>query len=249
MVVPPERLRKPLSGTEEQLSHIKALGELAWGIGLDSPDAHQALKGVFRKPLLVALRGETCHQMLDLTITNTAIKWHEKVGRSEVAVVLWNLIFKDQVIAPSVPAELVQDAVVLMEVIPRMGEDNVRRQASFQGLEVLLDPSAFKWKKTVTKIEDFDVPRSSAFQEQGGTVSSFALAVSSGAEDHPVKMEVSASSQQLQDGAATADLNVVGMRTKAEDLQRPASILEVKSKHLPSQCPFIHTCQGALPLA
>src|SRR5690242_19467712 len=136
-----------------------------------------------------------------------------------------------------------------MKIMPGVREDEVRGHARFQVFEVFLDLYAFEREKTVSKIEDFDRPLGSPFEEKGGAAPRFALAIGPGAKDDPINVDVPARSEQLQDSAATADLNVVGMGAQAKNLQRPAYVLEGESKHVLTQCPFIHTCQGAFPLA
>src|SRR5262249_60651339 len=59
-----------------------------------------------------------------------------EIGRPEVAVVLGDLVLEDEVVAEGVPGQLTGQAVVLMEVAARVGQDQVR----CQGLERLEEP-------------------------------------------------------------------------------------------------------------
>ena len=71
-----------------------------------------------------------------------------KTWDAEVAVVLGNLVFQDQVVAKSIPREVRQDPVILMAIVAVVGEDEVRREG-FQRLERRLDARAVVGKKIV----------------------------------------------------------------------------------------------------
>ena len=51
----------------------------------------------------------------------------ENVWRSEIAVVLRDLVLEDEVVAKRVPGELAGEAVILVEVVPSVREDEVGR--------------------------------------------------------------------------------------------------------------------------
>src|ERR1700730_5462185 len=79
------------------------------------------------------------------------------------------------------------------------------------------------------------------------------LSNSNGAEYHPVEHAVRILCCQTKNRAATTDLNVVGMGTQAQDVQRTRAIgLEVKPDQAPTPAdgwPFFHKHQGAFPVA
>ena len=64
--------------------------------------------------------------MSHLRCRSCARQRHEHVRHAEVAVELGNFVFEDQVIAERVPGQLVDDAVVLVQIVPAVREDHVR---------------------------------------------------------------------------------------------------------------------------
>ena len=61
---------------------------------------------------------------------------------AEVAVVLGDLVLQHRVVAPGVPGQLRDQAVVLVPVVAEVGEDEVGRPVTLERLEVLLHPGA-----------------------------------------------------------------------------------------------------------
>ena len=68
--------------------------------------------------------------MPDLAPADVLGERHEKARSTQVSVVLWNLVLEDHVIPERVPDELGHGAVVLMGVVARGGEDQIRERAA-----------------------------------------------------------------------------------------------------------------------
>src|SRR5216683_1818968 len=115
---------------------VESLGKFSGRAHFDAPNAHESCKSIRRKPLLVPLGSKTRHQVFYLALASLAIKRNIEIGRAQVAIILWNLIFEDHVIPPGVPGQLVDDPVVLMQILSRMSKDHVRRSLGLQLFEV-----------------------------------------------------------------------------------------------------------------
>src|SRR5439155_14763684 len=114
-----------------QLTAMKALGKTSWRICLDTAKAHQPQKKVLGKPLFVALSPEEAHQKLHFALRNDFGKRHEKIRLPQIGVVLWNLVFENEMVAESIPGEFREQAVVLMEIMPEMSKDQIGSKGPF----------------------------------------------------------------------------------------------------------------------
>ena len=76
---------------------------------------------------------------------------HEAVGRTEVPVVLRDLVLQHQVTPPGVPGQVADGAVVLMAVVAVVGKDKIWIGFGFQFFEKFLDPGAIVGKETVAE--------------------------------------------------------------------------------------------------
>src|SRR5262245_18669397 len=82
---------------------------------------------------------------------------YKEVGGSDVAIVFRDLIFEDQVISKGVPSELRYQAVVLVQVLAVVGEDDIRGDRLLERLEELLYLGPQVRKETVLEVSDHDV--------------------------------------------------------------------------------------------
>ena len=62
----------------------------------------------------------------ELLLDERLVERDEDVRTAEIAVVLRDLVLEDQVVAERVPRELAGEPVVLVEVVPRVREDEIR---------------------------------------------------------------------------------------------------------------------------
>ncbi len=88
---------------EKHLAAMEGLGVTRGRGCLDSTQPHQAMEEVNGKPLLVSLRTEIAHQRLNSSAADRLGQRHEKVWRSQVSVVLRDLVLKDEVIPEGIP--------------------------------------------------------------------------------------------------------------------------------------------------
>src|SRR5229473_2282098 len=127
------------SAFEQELVRVESLGISARSRRLDAADPHQAPHRFRREPAFPALRLERRQDMIHLRATRRFIQRHVAVGRGEIAVVLRDFVFEDQVVPKRVPGEVRNHSVILMPVPPIVGEHEIRGDLRLQVLEVLLD--------------------------------------------------------------------------------------------------------------
>jgi hypothetical protein len=165
--------------------------------------------------MFVSLGLEATHKVTNLAVGDFAIERDKKVGRTQVAIVFGDFVFQDEMIPPSVPRKLVYDAVVLMEIVARVGQNQVGREPAFQVLKKLLYLDALIGKEAVAELQDGDMLGSGTLQEKGRAAAGFAFAIRAGAKNDPVEFQIAPGTQELENRAAAADLDVVGMSTEA----------------------------------
>ena len=75
-------------------------------IGFDTAQPKRRQKGLARKPRLGGLAPETAMQLIDLLLASDGIEMNEDVWCPDIAVVLRNLVFQDEMISESVPCQI-----------------------------------------------------------------------------------------------------------------------------------------------
>ena len=153
-------------------------------------------------------------------------------------------------VAPGVPAELGDEAVVLVPVRERVREDQVRVELALEILEALLDPQALPRQEAVAERERVQPLGPVRAQEAERALPGLAQPRPVGAEHGPVDLRARRPLEQPQQRPAAADLDVVAVRADAQH-ERP--ILSPQSQaELPHQAalrPCWSTRHGASPPA
>src|SRR5664280_103336 len=103
--------------------------------GLDAAQAHETLESLRLEPASLPLTGECPRQDVDLLAGHIGWQADKEVGRDEVALVLGNLVLPDEVVTESLPGDLSQQSVILMEVISPGREHDVGRSLALEFLE------------------------------------------------------------------------------------------------------------------
>ena len=111
------------SRSYHHLAAIERFRISVWRVGLDTPDAHDRKKGIFRKPLFAALCSEAIDNCPDLPEARRLVKMDEQVRRPEIPVIFGDFVFKNQMIPESVPREFRDHPMILMEVTAVMGQN------------------------------------------------------------------------------------------------------------------------------
>src|SRR5262245_55457272 len=117
-------------------------------MAFDSPNAHEAVKGIRSKPRSRRLRRKVPEQELHLTVGLCTPQRDVKVRISEITLVLRNFVLEDEVVSERVPLELGYDAMVLVEILGTVREDQVRFERSSSRFEEVFDLTPHRRKIT-----------------------------------------------------------------------------------------------------
>src|SRR5277367_4290180 len=98
--------QKHRSGLEYCLPCVEPLRVAAGGVRLHAPDPHEAQEGFPVEPSLGALRCKRLEQIIDLLLVERCFQWHKQVWPTDVAVVLWNFVFENEMVSKGVPGQL-----------------------------------------------------------------------------------------------------------------------------------------------
>ena len=88
-------------------------------------------ESIFRKPVFICLSVEMAHQKADFFAIDRFIQVDKEVRYAKIAVIFRNFIFQDEVISKGIPGQLTDQTMVLMQIMPVMGEDDVWRFTPF----------------------------------------------------------------------------------------------------------------------
>ncbi len=120
---------------EYRFPAMKSFGETAGTIAFNTANPHKGLKGIRSKPMVVGLGRETVHDTLYLSFALARIQWNKCIGLSQVAVVLGNFVFENQVIPEGIPGQTRYLGMILMKVITIVGENEIGIDISFDVFE------------------------------------------------------------------------------------------------------------------
>ena len=156
-------------------------------------------------------------EAVQLPPADCLVERQEHVGLAQVAFVLGNLVFPDEMISEGVPRELANEAVILMGIVAAMGE-----------YEVGLNFAAMPWMKSFTvrplgrKYRSRKSPqmtcRCPAADEPRTASVVLGARIRIAAQDHPPDFDPRMLIQQAQHRSAAADFDVV--RVAAADTRR-----------------------------
>src|SRR5262249_12498033 len=117
--------------------------------------------------------------------TNGLVQGHKHIGRTHIPVVFWYLIFEDQVASKGVPGQLVQEAMILMQVVAKMSKDQIGLCVLFKAFKLLFDLCTLVREKTIAKGPDQKPARSVLSEKELGTKLRFLSPRRIGTEDDP----------------------------------------------------------------
>src|SRR3990172_6366905 len=95
------------------------------------------------------LCGEARADVVNLLLDGLLIQRYEKVRCPKVSVVLGNLVFEYHVIPESVPSKLAKKSMILVQVMPIVGEYEIWLEGHADLSKILFDILANVWKKCV----------------------------------------------------------------------------------------------------
>ena len=170
------------------MRHVNASANRSGRDRLEAAQAHQPGERVAIEPVLVRLAREVPLEERQLLLDDRLGQRHEDVRRPEVAVDLRDLVLEDQVVAERVPRQLAREPVVLVEVVARVGEHELRVDAGLQILEELLDLAAAVGQEAVAEAVHLDPCRRGGGQECVGARARLLAALARRREHDPVDL-------------------------------------------------------------
>ena len=198
-----------------------------------------ARKQVGGEPGLARLGGEVLQEQVDLAIESRRREGGEEVGRSEIAVVLRDLVLQDEVVAPGVPGQLGDEPVILVPILPVVGEDEVRGELAASAPRTRLSP-----RRRSREGSRPGSPGRSTFAVVTPSRNAAADARASAARSGVAQKTTHSTSRlavlgdEAQDRPAAADLDVVGVGAERQDPLRSPALLEDRDPVLTS-CPSV----------
>src|SRR5437879_7614243 len=103
--------------------------------GLDAAQSRQRKKSVRSEPLLGSLRRKRIENVFYFALACSTVQPKINVWCSQITIILWDLVFQDQVIAKRVPSQFTNHAVILMQIMAVMRQNQVRSEFCLQLLE------------------------------------------------------------------------------------------------------------------
>lgn len=108
---------------ERQFTAIESFGILFRNVRFDSAQAQQRAEGLFLKPVLAFLRLEAAQDEVNLLTAERFREANKEIGRTQVAIVFRNLVFQNQMVPETVPGQLADQAMILVQVAATMREN------------------------------------------------------------------------------------------------------------------------------
>src|SRR5690606_19829184 len=140
------------SKLNNNLSTIKTL--CVSGCRLHSTQPKYRHKSLLIEPMLGTLRIIAIHELAHLTFHVPLIENNKERRTTCIAIVLRNLIFQDQMVSKCIPCELREQAMVLVQVMLIVREDEVGVPFLFKLLEKILHLCILLRKVSISKILD-----------------------------------------------------------------------------------------------
>src|SRR3954468_22136722 len=125
------------SPLDDQLADVEGLRVSLGRMGLEAADAEQRQEGLGGEPGPLALRREAAQEQVGLSAGGRLRQTDERVGRPEVALELRDLVAPDRRRPDDLPRELGEEAVVLVRVVERWRQHEIRAE-SVDGRDELL---------------------------------------------------------------------------------------------------------------
>jgi hypothetical protein len=179
---------------------------------LHPANAHQSKKSLFSEPILRPLRSENIEERFGFVASRGRAQRDVEVRPAEISVPLWNLVLENELVAESIPSQVGHDAVILMAVVSRMREDNVRSELPSQTFERILDRIEIRRKVTVSKLMEANRADSSSAEHLACSAFGLACSGAGPAPHHPPKLWPRSFARQLRQRSAAPNFNVIGVR-------------------------------------
>src|SRR5260370_10084636 len=133
---------------------MEALRITANSVGFDAANPVERQESIGGEPLLRALRWKRIKNVSCLSIAGRAVQCDETIWCCQISIVLGNLIFQDQVVSKGVPGQFINHAMILMEIVPIVRQDQVWIELLLEFFEFPFHSRMKRRKETVAKFLD-----------------------------------------------------------------------------------------------
>src|SRR5690242_395911 len=114
---------------------MERLGVAGRSVAFYAAQAQVPFERIAAEPATLRLCRKTFHQYVQLVFETRFTQRYIDVGMAQVAFVLWNLIFQNQMTTEGVPGQLGEQPMILVPVGQVMREDQVGRDLARHALE------------------------------------------------------------------------------------------------------------------
>src|SRR5262245_34113919 len=135
--------------------------------------------------MLRTLAWKELAQTTDLLQSKLLRHGDEEVRGFEIAVELRDLVLENEVVSPRVPRQLAEQAMGLVEVLARVGQDDVRLDSSLQVFKDVLHLASEVREVPVPKLVDLDARLGNRRENRIGARSCLLPALAGSAEHDP----------------------------------------------------------------
>jgi hypothetical protein len=195
---------------------VEGLGVVARAVAFHAAKAHQAQKRFAFEPMFGTLRGEGLKKKVDFVFVQGRVERHKNVGAAQVAIVLGNFVFENEVIAKGVPGKFAEQAMVLMSIALPMREDQIGIDLRLHAFEIFFDLLRAAGKKAVAIVLKDDLLIATRSKQLGG-LGSFLTARAGSGENDPVQPELREKLLEMQKSPAATDFDIVRMSPKTQN--------------------------------
>jgi hypothetical protein len=119
-------LRQP-----DHLSTIESLRVFSRSFGFYAPNSKGRHESIGCKPIPVPLTPKGVHHEVNFLLANLFIQMNKEIRGTEVAVVFYDFIFKDEMVSESIPGKFRDQPVILVQIMTIMSKNNVRGDSLF----------------------------------------------------------------------------------------------------------------------
>src|SRR4029079_14859206 len=145
-----------------------------------------------------------------------------------------DLVLEHDVIPEGVPRQLADEAVVLVQVVARVREHEVRSNARLELLERVLHIGSRVREVSVAETEHVDRALGRVPEEQLRAPACLVRPLATRGEDDPLHGEAWVRPDEREDGAAAADLEVVRVGADREHATDGLTAREAEGEHHPT---------------
>ena len=111
----------PTPTLQDEFPAVESFSVATRRIAFHTAEAHEGKKGFWLKPPLVMLGLENLHEVINLLPVDLLLERHKQAGLAHVAIVFWNLVLQNQMVAEGIPSKFRNKAVILVRILAAGG--------------------------------------------------------------------------------------------------------------------------------